>query len=61
MAKDGERSTAANKGKGKVDDARELNGEKKDGKDEKQIAANKKDSNEEDFQQGKHRSFLPRS
>jgi 26S proteasome regulatory subunit N1 len=51
MAKDGERSTAANKGKGKVDDARELNGEKKDGKDEKQIAANKKDSNEEDFQQ----------
>lgn len=35
MAKEGERPTAADKGKGKVDDARELNGQKKDIKDEK--------------------------
>jgi 26S proteasome regulatory subunit N1 len=35
MAKEGQRSTASEKGKGKVDDVRDLNGEKKDAKDDK--------------------------
>ncbi|CRG83951.1 26S proteasome regulatory subunit rpn-1 [Talaromyces islandicus] len=35
MAKDGQRSAASEKGKGKVDDVRDLNGQKKDTKDDK--------------------------
>ncbi|QKX58525.1 uncharacterized protein TRUGW13939_05649 [Talaromyces rugulosus] len=35
MAKEGQRSAASEKGKGKVDDIRDLNGQKKDAKDEK--------------------------
>lgn len=52
MAKEGERPTAADKGKGKVDDARELNGQKKDIKDEK--TRGKKDGKkDEEPQEGK--------
>lgn len=47
MAKEGERPTAADKGKGKVDDIRELNGQKKDVKDEKTAASGKKDGDAE--------------
>jgi hypothetical protein len=47
MAKEGERPTAADKGKGKVDDVRELNGQKKDVKDEKAAADGKKDGDDE--------------
>jgi hypothetical protein len=42
MAKD-EQTGAADKGKGKVDDVRELNGEKKGTKDGKPLANGKKD------------------
>lgn len=42
MAKD-ERAGAADKGKGKVDDVRELNGEKKGAKDVKKTANGKKE------------------
>lgn len=42
MAKD-QRPNAADKGKGKVDDIRELNGEKKDAKDGKPLANGKKE------------------
>lgn len=45
MANEGERSTAADKGKGKVDDVRELNG-KKSQKDEKTSAEGKKKDEE---------------
>ncbi|KAK2766933.1 proteasome regulatory particle base subunit [Arachnomyces sp. PD_36] len=57
MAKEDERPTAAEKGKGKADDSRELNGDKKDTKDKKPAANGKKDEepqeeelNEEDQQ-----------
>lgn len=43
MAKEDERQGAANKGKGKVEDARELNGGAKNVKDEKTKANGKKD------------------
>lgn len=45
MANEGERSTAADKGKGKVDDVRELNG-KKPQKDEKTTEDGKKKDEE---------------
>lgn len=45
MANEGERSTTADKGKGKVDDVRELNG-KKPQKDEKTSAEGKKKDGE---------------
>jgi len=35
MAREGQRSAASEKGKGKVEDVRDLNGQKKDAKDEK--------------------------
>ncbi|KAL2006185.1 hypothetical protein VTN00DRAFT_9839 [Thermoascus crustaceus] len=43
MAKEGERSGAADKGKGKVNDVRELNGDKKGVKEEKPTANGKKE------------------
>lgn len=43
MAKEDERPTAAEKGKGKADDSRELNGDKKDAKEKKPTANGKKD------------------
>ena len=55
MAKD-ERAGAADKGKGKVDDVRELNGEKKGVKDDKKIANGKK---EEETKEGM--PFSPRA
>lgn len=45
MANEGERSTSADKGKGKVEDVRELNG-KKSQKDEKTTADGKKKDEE---------------
>lgn len=45
MANEGERSTSADKGKGKVEDVRELNG-KKPQKDEKTAADGKKKDEE---------------
>lgn len=45
MANEGERSNAADKGKGKIDDIRELNG-KKSQKDEKPSAEGKKKEEE---------------
>ncbi|KAL1967911.1 hypothetical protein VTN77DRAFT_2328 [Rasamsonia byssochlamydoides] len=48
MAKEGERPTAADKGKGKVDDVRELNGQKKDLKDEKNATHGKKDGKKDE-------------
>jgi 26S proteasome regulatory subunit N1 len=45
MANDGDRPTSADKGKGKVDDVRELNG-KKPQKDEKAPAEGKKKDEE---------------
>jgi 26S proteasome regulatory subunit N1 len=54
MAKEGERPTAADKGKGKVDDARELKGQKRDVKDEKNATQGKKDGKkDEEPQEGK--------
>lgn len=47
MAKEGQRSAAADKGKGKVDDARELNGQKKDAKDDKTKVGKKEDKDDE--------------
>lgn len=52
MANEGERSTSADKGKGKVEDVRELNG-KKPQKDEKTTADGKKKG--EEPQEGKSR------
>lgn len=43
MAKEDERQGAANKGKGKVEDVRELNGDAKNVKDQKTKANGKKD------------------
>jgi len=51
MAKEGERS-AADKGKGKVNDVRELNGEKKGVKEEKPTANGKKDEERKEGRQG---------
>lgn len=48
MAKETERPTAADKGKGKVDDVRELNGERKSTKDEKNAVNGKKDGKKEE-------------
>jgi 26S proteasome regulatory subunit N1 len=53
MAKDGERSAAADKGKGKVDDVRELNGQKKDAKDDKSSKVGKKDDKDDELPEGK--------
>ena len=53
MAKETERPTAADKGKGKVDDVRELNGERKSTKDEKNIVNGKKDGKKEEPKEGK--------
>lgn len=51
MAKEGERSTAADKGKGKVDDVRDLPGGKKPLKEDKtQVNGKKKD---EELKEGK--------
>jgi 26S proteasome regulatory subunit N1 len=50
MAKETERPTAADKGKGKVDDVRELNGERKSTKDE---INGKKDGKKEEPKEGK--------
>lgn len=47
MAKEGERSTAADKGKDKVNDVRELNGSKKTQNEDKKGANGKKDEPEE--------------
>lgn len=47
MAKEGQRSAAADKGKGKVEDARELNGQKKDAKDDKTKVGKKEDKDDE--------------
>ena len=47
MAKEDERSTAADKGKDKVDDARELNGSKKPQKEDKPQVNGKKDEEAE--------------
>jgi 26S proteasome regulatory subunit N1 len=47
MAKESGRPTAADKGKGKVDD-RELNGEKKHARDEKTVLDGKKDGKKEE-------------
>lgn len=47
MAKEGQRSAAADKGKGKADDARELNGQKKDAKDDKTKVGKKEDKDDE--------------
>lgn len=52
MANEGERSTSADKGKGKVDDVRELNG-KKPQTDEKATAEGKK--KDEEPQEGRSR------
>lgn len=46
MAKEDERPTAAEKGKGKADDSPELNGDKKDAKDKKPVADGKKKDEE---------------
>lgn len=46
MAKEGERSAAADKGKGKAEDVKELPGGKKVQKDEKQQANGKKKDEE---------------
>lgn len=46
MAKEGDRSTAADKGKGKVDDVKDLPGGKKPQKDEKSAADEKKKEEE---------------
>jgi hypothetical protein len=43
MAKEDERPSAADKGKGKAEDSRELNGDKKDSKEKKPLANGKKD------------------
>ena len=43
MAKEDERPSAADKGKGKAEDTRELNGDKKDSKEKKPLANGKKD------------------
>jgi 26S proteasome regulatory subunit N1 len=43
MAKESERPTAGDKGKGKVADSRELNGEKKHARNEKTVLNGKKD------------------
>jgi 26S proteasome regulatory subunit N1 len=53
MAKETERPTAADKGKGKVDDVRELNGERKSNKDEKNAVNGKKDGKKEEPKEGK--------
>lgn len=55
MANEGERSTSADKGKGKVEDVRELNG-KKAQKDEKATADGKK--KDEEPQEGKSPQHL---
>lgn len=47
MAKEGQRSAAADKGKGKVEDVRELNGQKRDAKDDKTKAGKKEDKDDE--------------
>lgn len=47
MAKEGQRSAAADKGKGKVEDARELNGQKKDAKEDKTKVGKKEDKDDE--------------
>lgn len=46
MAKEGDRSTAADKGKGKVDDVKDLPGGKKPQKDDKSAADGKKKEEE---------------
>lgn len=51
MAKD-ERPSAADKGKGKVDDVRELNGEKKDVKDGKPLTNGKKEEEPKEGMEG---------
>ena len=56
MANEGERSISADKGKGKVDDIRELNG-KKPQKDEKTPAEGKKKDDEP--QEGKSQQRCP--
>lgn len=53
MAKEGERPTgAAEKGKGKVEDARELNGPRKNAKDDKAPANGKKNDKKDEPQEG---------
>jgi 26S proteasome regulatory subunit N1 len=47
MAKEGQRSAAADKGKGKAEDVRELNGQKRDAKDDKTKAGKKEDKDDE--------------
>lgn len=49
MAKEGQRSAAADKGKGKVDDVRELNGQKKDAKDDKSAKPGKKEDQDDEL------------
>lgn len=52
MAKDGQRSAAADKGKGKVDDVRELNGQKTGAKDDKNSKTGKKEDKDNELQEG---------
>jgi 26S proteasome regulatory subunit N1 len=53
MAKDGERSAPADKGKGKVDDVKELTGGKNAQNDEKPTQADGKKKDEEQKEEGK--------
>jgi 26S proteasome regulatory subunit N1 len=55
MANEGERSTAADKGKGKVEDIRELNGKKPQNEEKPTEDGKKKD---EEPQDGKSRQHL---
>jgi 26S proteasome regulatory subunit N1 len=57
MAKD-ERSNAAEKGKGKADDVRELNGDKKETKESKPLVNGRKD---EEPKNGMEPVYLPLS
>ncbi len=56
MAKD-ERPNAAEKGKGKVDDVRELNGDKKESKEGKPLVNGKKD---DEPKEGVEAAYFPR-
>lgn len=53
MAKEGQRSAAADKGKGKADDVRELNGQKKDAEDDKSSKVGNKENKDDELQEGK--------
>lgn len=52
MAKDGQRSAASDKGKGKVEDVRDLNGQKKDTKDEKASKNGTKADKDDEVEEG---------